>query len=133
MPLLLLRELGSRAGEPLGAKISDIVYQNGETFIRIVRRPDDPEDMQEVPAVTKTNSRLRQLSPDLARLLDIWLTEHRTDLNQYPLARNHPYICVNHKGAALTGAGLRYIFKQIETSSRSRSTSSTPSSAHAER
>lgn len=112
--LLLLRELGPRAGELLGAKISDIVYRKGETFIRIVRRPDDPEDTRKVPAVTKTNSRLLILSPELACVLDKWLTEHRTDLGRYPLARNHSYICVNHKGAALTGGGLRYILKQIE-------------------
>lgn len=103
-----------RTGELLGVKISDIVHQNRETFVRIVRRPDDPEDTRKVPAATKTNSRLLQLSPHLERLLDSWLTEHRADLNRYPQARDHSFICVNQKGGQLTGGGLRYILKQIE-------------------
>ncbi|CAN7176239.1 tyrosine-type recombinase/integrase [Caballeronia sp. LjRoot31] len=111
--LMLLFDLGPRAGELLGLKCADINFGAYPAEITIHRRHDDPDDNRQNPATTKTNARILLLNDELRDLLDDWITRHRSDRKQFKAARKHPYIFVNYKGEALTDRGLRTIISTL--------------------
>jgi len=95
-----LIEVGVRAGELLGIKISDIDFQKNEVFI--TRNADDPDDPRALQPLTKTKSRLLPLSDDLAVQTRRYIMGTRRAVKG---ARRHQFLFV----ASSSGAPLTYI------------------------
>lgn len=89
--LRLLIELGIRRGELLGVKVPDCDL-GSSGFIRVHRRPDDPEDPRRNKPATKTAARVLPLNGRMTELLHEWVVHHRAKL---PGARRHPFLIVN--------------------------------------
>ena len=88
--VMLLDELGIRAGELLAVKVSEIDFQAQE--IVIPRRHNDPEDPRANQPVAKTLDRRLAMSDELTLVLTSYVLEDR---HQYPEARRHPFLLVS--------------------------------------
>jgi len=73
--VVLLDELGIRAGELLAIKVSDIDFQSQE--ITIPRRHNDPEAPRHNQPVQKTLDRLLAISDELTLILTSYVLNDR--------------------------------------------------------
>jgi integrase len=111
----VMYELGSRSGEVRGLKCSDFSFEGAEVMVAIHRRHDDVDDTRRDPALAKTRARVLPIvDPELCDWVDAWMTRHRSNRENFPEARKHPYFCVNYTGSPLGAKGLWEIVKTLE-------------------
>ncbi|MEC5216163.1 integrase [Actimicrobium sp. GrIS 1.19] len=110
---LLAFALGPRAGEILGLKVRDIDFQARPASLTVHRRHDDPEDPRKNPPNSKTLGRLMAMDNELRDALDVWISEHRSNKQEFPAARKHPYIFTNYRGEPLGNRGHRRIIEKL--------------------
>ncbi len=112
--VMMLDELGIRAGELLSVKITDIDLQVQE--IVIPRRHNDPEDSRPFQPVAKTLDRRLPLSDELTLMLSNYILKERRN---YSAARRHPFLFVSTKSSRAGKAGaplsLKAVWKVIST------------------
>ncbi len=103
----MLYDLGIRRGEALCLRVSDITLTPNGGLLRIVRRPQDPEDPRQPKPQVKTLGRELPLGPTLRRMVADYLTERR----KLPAARRHPFLFVSTAdGAPLSVWSMTKIF-----------------------
>ncbi len=103
----LLFHLGIRRGELLGLKAGDLKGR----ILEVLRHPDDPDDPRKFPPNTKTRDRKLPVNPGLQAQ---WLDYVSLIRSQFPLARKHPYLIVNHlDGSPLSFPGLAKVFDYL--------------------
>ncbi len=98
--VMMLDELGIRAGELLAIKVTDIEFHAQE--IVIPRRHNDPEDPRPVQPVAKTLDRRLGLSDELTFMLSSYILKERL---KYPAARRHPFLLVSTRNSRAGKAG----------------------------
>ncbi|WP_177175875.1 site-specific integrase [Sphingopyxis sp. YR583] len=98
--ILMLNELGLRAGELLAIKVPDIDFQAQEIVIE--RRHHDHEDPRQYQPVVKTLDRRLPLSDELASRLSCYVL---SDRRQFHRARHHPMLFVSTRGSRSGRAG----------------------------
>ena len=101
--MMMLDELGIRAGELSAIKLTDIELQAQE--IVIPRRHNDPEDPRPIQPVAKTLDRRLPLSDELTLILSNYILKDR---RKYLAARRHPFLLVSSRSsrAGKVGAPL---------------------------
>ena len=92
--VMMLNELGLRAGELLAIKVTDIDFQAQEIVIE--RRHHDPEDPRQNQPVVKTLDRRLPLSDGLTSRLNDYVLSDRRAVRR---ARQHPMLFVSTRGS----------------------------------
>lgn len=103
----ILYETGMRRGELAGLYVNDI--QNTE--ISIYRRHNNPLESRKQAPNVKTGERKIPMPESLARLLDVYVMEHRGSIKA---AKKHPYLFVSlrrNKGKPMTLNAITEVFK----------------------
>ena len=101
-----LHDLGTRRGELLGVRVSDINFRSNE--VAITRHADDSDDPRRLQPNTKTSARLLRLDEDLTELTRRYVMVERRAMRG---ARRHDFLFVaNGSGAPLTMAALNKVF-----------------------
>lgn len=112
--VMMLDELGIRAGELLSVKITDIDLQAQEVVIP--RRHNDPADPRPSQPVAKTLDRRLPMSDELTLILSNYILKDR---RKYPAARRHPFLLVSTRSSRAGEAGaplsLKATWKVIST------------------
>lgn len=101
-------ELGLRTGELLGIRLQDVDL-NART-IRIVRRPDAPDDPRKELARVKGEGRELDVSPYLAARLGAHVNAARASR---PGANKHEFLFVSVTGAPLSRSGVNKMFVRL--------------------
>lgn len=105
-----LLNLGLRKGELLSLKVTDIDFRQNE--LKVVRRPNDPEDVRKLKPNVKTRARILALDPELSRGLHQYVVKHRA---KHPGAKYHPYLFVaNGTGKPLSISAINKIFIELK-------------------
>lgn len=105
--VLLLFSLGIRRSEMLGIKLADIDYRKNR--IKVVHRPNDPEDPRVSEPNLKTNERILPAPEMLMAITNRYIEKHRS--SQW--AKAHPYLLLAHgkaKGAPLSIKSVDAVF-----------------------
>lgn len=97
----MLRATGIRRGELLNLKVDDIDFASN--VMRIVRRPDSPQDPRQYQPVAKTRERQFPLDTELANRIYEYVMQHRSKLSA---AKRHGYLFVTHKEGRYQGAPI---------------------------
>ncbi|WP_420235293.1 site-specific integrase [Pseudomonas sp. ABY48] len=97
----ILRTTGIRRGELLNLKVDDIDF--AVNILRIVRRPDSPQDIRRYQPVAKTRERQFPIDAELANRIHEYVARHRSRL---PGAKRHGYLFVVHKEGPYQGAPM---------------------------
>lgn len=92
--IIMLDELGLRAGELLATKVTDIDFQAQEIIIE--RRHHDPEDPRQNQPVVKTLDRRLPMSDELTSVLTEYVLKQR---RQLPRALLHPMLLVSARSS----------------------------------
>jgi len=103
----VLYETGMRRGELAGLYVNDVKG----TEISIYRRQNNPLETRKEAPNTKTGERTIPIPDDLARLLDVYVMEHRGLMKA---AKKHPYLFVSHRrnrGNPMTLNAITEVFK----------------------
>jgi integrase len=103
----VLYETGMRRGELAGLYVNDIQGAR----IAVFRRHNNPLENRNQAPNTKTGERTIPITEDLARLLDIYVMEHRGSIKA---AKKHPYLFVSHRknmGNPMTLNAIQEVFK----------------------
>jgi integrase len=104
--------LGTRRGELLGVRISDIDFREGTVTIH--RRADDPSDPRINQPQAKTRSRKLPLDTVLASLTHAYVVKYRA--MSAPAARKHDFLfCADRTGEPLSESSLNKLFKTLRT------------------
>jgi len=108
-----LLETGMRRGEMLNVMVSDIDFRTHT--VKVVRRPDNPQDPRINQPVVKTLSREIPVSEKLCLVIREYI---RTNRNKGLLAKKHGFLFTSTTdGSPLTINGLNKIFRVIKDSS----------------
>lgn len=107
----MLIELGTRRGELLGVRLSDIVASKQE--INIELRPDDKEDPRLYEPNGKTKDRTLALSSHLLRRIINYVHGERYAIRR---ARKIPFLLVASTGKPLSISGFNKVFKPLQES-----------------
>jgi integrase len=110
--ILLAYNLGLRAGEEFGLKGKDYVTREHPATITVHRRPSDPDETRNEPALTKTLSRTLYVDGGTRLAMDAWIRD-RQDRAKYPQARKHPYIFVATNGSKMTLRAVREVYARL--------------------
>lgn len=106
----ILLNLGLRKGELLSLKVSDVDFR--KNLLKVVRRPDDPEDSRTRAPKVKTRARELWLEPELSRGLHQYVTKYRTKASR---GRFHPFLFVaNGTGEPLSTSAVNKIFAELK-------------------
>lgn len=109
----ILIETGVRIGAVLKLKISDLVDDWSIPRFLLTRTPNDPTDTRRLPAANKTKALSVSISPDLMRLIKLYIETVR---NITPNAHKHDFLFISEKGKTI-GEPISYnaIYKVIKT------------------
>lgn len=106
-----LLHLGLRRGELLNVKVADIDFHRAT--VRVIRRPDAPDDPRRNQPAVKTRGRDLPVSTGLIDATRSYVMNYRAGL---PAARKHGYLFVaSGSGAPLSMAGLAKVFAVLRT------------------
>lgn len=106
--LRLYWEKGSRRGENLKIKVSDLSLHGSNPKAELRAHHDDPLDPRANEPRLKTQERdLDHLSPELQKAIEAWLEERRT----YPGALKSPYLFLSRTGMPLATDTVGGIFR----------------------
>lgn len=109
-----LYETGIRRGELLKLKVEDLVDYDNAFFIKLVRRPDDPEDWRRNEPAQKTLPRFIAISKNLYESLLTYIRLHRRPKRRgRPIKLSHSYLFVSERGFPLAESQINYIFSRI--------------------
>jgi len=86
--------LGIRIGEALNIKLGDIVFRGGKKYVVIKRNAGDLDDPRVKQPKVKTNSRALALSPQLKSILDNYILEHRSLIQD---SAHCPFLFISHR------------------------------------
>jgi integrase len=103
----ILYETGIRRGELAGLYVNDIK----STVVSIYRRHNNPLETRKQAPNAKTGERTIPITDGLARLIDIYVMEHRGSVKA---AKKHPYLFVSHRknmGKPMTINAIHEVFK----------------------
>lgn len=100
----ILIDTGVRVGAVLKLKISDLVDDWGNPRFLLTRTPDDPSDTRLDPASNKTKALSVSISPDLIKLIKLYISTVRTTS---PNVHEHDFVFISEKGKTL-GQPLTY-------------------------
>lgn len=104
-----LMETGMRRGEMLGVMVPDINFRTHT--VKVVRRPDNPQDPRKNQPVVKTLSREIPISEKLCMGIRDYISFNR---NKHLKARKHGYLfTATTNGEPLSITGLNRVFKVI--------------------
>lgn len=106
-------DLGVRLSEALALKGHDLALHGGRSTLAVHRRPDDPDDPRRDKPNAKTRGRILPLGPELAKALDVWIKQHRTDPKRYPGAKRTAYVFVSRTGAPLSKRTTTEMFERL--------------------
>ncbi|MDN6297919.1 MAG: site-specific integrase [Halomonas sp.] len=105
--ILLLFSLGVRRSEMLGIKLADVDFHKNR--IKIIHRPNDPDDMRASEPRVKTNERKLPASEQLMAMINQYIEKHRRTKR----AKTHPYLFLAHgkaEGAPLSIKSVDAVF-----------------------
>jgi integrase len=103
-----LYHFGLRRGELLSIRIGDVDFR--ANTVRVVRRPDDPEDPRKEQPVVKTNGRVLPMNQGLADMAFAYLSDRRAIRG----SARHPFLFVEtDRGRPLSARGVANIFDDI--------------------
>jgi integrase len=105
----LLYAVGVRRAELLKSRVSHFVMGRYPT-IRVLRRPDDPEDPRPNQPQAKTRERNLEIGNPLAERLQEYILEDRCRL---PNAKKSPFLFLARDGKPLALGTLNKLFAQI--------------------
>lgn len=97
----ILRTTGLRRGELLNLKVDDINFS--AKVLKVVRRPDSPDDGRRYQPVAKTRERQFPLDVELVNRIYEYVVQYRSKL---PAAKRHGYLFVTHKEGPSRGAPM---------------------------
>lgn len=107
----VLYETGIRRGELAGLYVNDV--QNSE--VSIYRRHNNPLETRKQAPNAKTGERKIPIPDELARLLDVYVMDHRSE---FMAAKRHPFLFVSHrknKGQPMSLNAIHEVFKAART------------------
>lgn len=107
---LLYYDGGLRKSEALVLKSQDLQLHGGEPMLIVHRRPDDVEDTRKEPPRTKTLAHPVPLTPRLARALYNYMIGSRRKIRG---AKKSPYVFFSHQARPLSGATIKYMYRQL--------------------
>lgn len=96
----LMDECGIRSGEMLSVKINNMKLYGEQKFLWVRRTHDDIYDSRAMQPVAKTKERMIRISDETAKLLNEYITKHRSKV---PNSKKHPYLFVVHKSCPSQG------------------------------
>jgi integrase len=118
-------ELGLRRSEVLALHCEDVSDPNVEHSLKLVRRPDDPDELRARPASIKTMPRPLPLTPVIHGILWEYITHHRRMIEVGLRSRGdkaalrrfkaNPYLFVSSTGSALSSSSVYKIFDKLRT------------------
>lgn len=97
----LLRVTGTRRGEVLNLRVSDIDWEKSQ--ISIIRRADTPQDPRSRQPVVKTNQRILPVTKEFLEEIRAYIVRVRKHI---PNSHAHPYLLVSHKSGPSEGLPL---------------------------
>jgi integrase len=116
-------ELGLRRSEVLGLRCEDLSDRNADRVLKLVRRPDDPDELRARPPGIKTMPRPLPISPILHGVLWEYITHHRRmievelrsrgDMAALRRFKNNPYLFVSSIGSPLSSSSVYKIFDKL--------------------
>lgn len=109
--LLLYWEKGSRRGEGLKIKVSDLVLFGNNPKAQVRAHHDDPLDTRKAEPRVKTQERDLDLSPELTAAIEAWIKERA----KYPNAKRCPYLFVSRTGEPLSSDTVNDMFRLLRT------------------
>lgn len=97
----LLRVTGTRRGEVLNLRVSDIDWEKSQ--ISIIRRADTPQDPRSRQPVVKTNQRILPVKREFLDEILAYIVQVR---KRIPNSHAHPYLLISHKSGPSEGLPL---------------------------
>ncbi|MCP5209152.1 MAG: site-specific integrase [Hahellaceae bacterium] len=91
----ILIDTGVRVGAVLKLKISDLVDDWDNPRFYLTRSPNDATDPRRIPAANKTKALSVSVSPDLMRLIKLYIS---TERESHPDAHEHDFVFISEKG-----------------------------------
>ncbi len=111
--LMLLLMFGLRRGESLKLYVSDLVLRGAKKpVMRVVRRPDDPNDPRRNEPRVKTLGREIPLDHRTASMLSEFVLYHRSE---FPGADRSPFLFISAHGEPISLRQVNTIFSQIRS------------------
>jgi integrase len=108
-------QTGIRRGELLKLKIEDLMAdEEGNCFVRVHRRPDDPTDSRATEPGQKTDNRILAIHPSLYDALVRYVREERRPKRQgRPMKLTHTFLFVSERGAPLAESQVNYVLERL--------------------
>lgn len=110
--VIVLFSLGIRRGEMLGIKLTDIDYRKNR--IKIIHRPNDPDDSRASEPSVKTNERNLPAPEQLMAMINWYIEGYRSSKR----AKSHPYLFLAHgkaEGAPLSIKSVDAVFNKAKS------------------
>jgi integrase len=111
----LFYQTGIRRGELLKLRVEDLLPdEDGNCFVRIHRRPDDPTDSRATEPGQKTDNRVLAIHPSLFDALVRYVREERRPRRQgRPMKLTHTFLFVSERGAPLAESQVNYVLGRL--------------------
>jgi integrase len=111
----LFYQTGIRRGELLKLRVEDLLAdEDGNCFIRVHRRPDDPTDSRATEPGQKTDNRILAIHPSLYESLVQYVREERRPKRlERPMKLTHTFLFVSERGAPLAESQVNYILGRL--------------------
>jgi site-specific recombinase XerD len=111
----LLYQTGIRRGELLKLKVEDLFSNDdGNGFLCVVRRPDDPTDTRLTEPGQKTDDRILAIHPSTYdALLRYVRTERRPKRQGRPIKLSHSFLFVSERGVPLAESAVNSILRSL--------------------
>jgi len=110
--VLLMLAFGPRRGDILKLHTGDVKAFGVDPTLWIRRRPDDPNDPRDWEPNAKTKERILPLDATLARLLNLYIQNHRSQVPKY---KKTPYLFLaSQTGTPLSSRAVNEIFESLK-------------------
>jgi integrase len=116
-------ELGLRRSEVLALQCEDLSDPNVDRVLKLIRRPDDPDEFRARPPGIKTMPRPLPITPVLHGVLWEYITHHRRmtevelrsrgDMAALRRFKANPYLFVSSTGSPLSSSSVYKIFDKL--------------------
>jgi integrase len=113
--LKLFHQTGIRRGELLKVRVEDLLSDDdGNCFVRIHRRPDDPTDTRATEPGQKTDNRILAIHTSIYEALIRYVREERRPKRQgRPMKLTHTFLFVSERGVPLAEAEINYLLVRL--------------------
>lgn len=108
--MVVYSEGGLRRGEAVALKCVDMHLNGTSPYIRVERRPDDPNDPRAQEARNKTLAHSVEISPAAAKILADYMIFDRPT---YPGAKKSEYVFLSQEGTPLSLSSVDQIFRKL--------------------